>query len=215
MTIGEHIGEVVASMRSEENGAPYYMYGHRAELNSRLMAMDKKVSEKNRKFPLIILILDVPEVQTNDIVHYDLHLAIMTYVKDRTGVTAEDILTNTIEAVLYPLYEDFITALVDSGKFVWSGDPTSPSHTKFDRPRWGTPTNEKNEAQYFDYAVDAVEVVNLQLNLIVCRDENEEESSTDNSIITAQGMITVPDIAAMYTNYNPTVITAHDAVYVP
>ena len=189
-SIGEEIGEVIATLRDEEDGAPFYMYGHRRELAMRLTQKNKDVTDKNKKFPLIILILDVPENQTDDVLTANLHLAFITYVKGEKN--AEQRITQTIDPSLYPLYKSFMEALVDSGKFTWPGDPTNPTHIKYNRPRWGLPGNEGNEAKYFDEDVDAIEVVNLELNRFVCDDdsnESEQDVANDVIVITAQDKI--------------------------
>lgn len=173
--IGEQIGAIVATMRTDADQPPFYMYGHRNELNQRLLDKDKKVAQREKKYPLIILILDVPESKVGDVVNYNLHLAIITHKKGEKN--AEQRITETIEPILYDLYETFLAAVVNAGVFMWPGDPTRPSHIKFDRPNWGLPGNEKNEAQYFTDPVDAVELVNLALNQPECYELTLPEST--------------------------------------
>lgn len=164
--IGVQIGAVVSTMREEEDGAPYYMYGHRAELAARLDAYDKNVEKRDAKYPLILLILDIPEPRTDDVVNYRLNIAIVTYKKGEKN--AEKRITETIEPVLYEIYENFLGAIVNSGLFMWPGDPTRPPHVKYDRPDWGVPGEERNYGQFLSDKVDAVEIVNLELNQPEC-----------------------------------------------
>lgn len=166
MNISEEIREVVNSMRSASDGPPYFMYGHRSEIAQRLSTLEKDPIKKRQRYPIIILILDNPGRRDGDMIRYNLHLAVMTYRKG--PINAEQRIVGTIEPILYPIYDKFLSALTFSGKFTWPGDPLSPPHTMYERPFWGTPGNEKNERQYFSDPVDAIELVNLEINAVLC-----------------------------------------------
>lgn len=162
--IVDQIGEVVDAMRVAPALTPYYMYGHRGEINSRLLEKDQDKVFKYQKYPLVALRMDIAEVQTNGVWHFDLNIAILdSTVKD---YNAEERMSNVFKPVLYPLYESFLMKLSESGIFFWDNrlESTYPPHTKFDRPFWGTPGNEGNVKNIFSDPLDAIELVNLKIN---------------------------------------------------
>lgn len=57
--IEDDIGTVVQLMRTlngdAAEDAPYYMFGHVAEVNERIVAMAKSPARYNKRFPLIVL----------------------------------------------------------------------------------------------------------------------------------------------------------------
>lgn len=187
MNIAKTIGEVVASIRETEEGPPYFMSGHRVELAARLAERDKSVSNKDKKYPMILLFLDTPAPREGNVIKHSLNLAVVTYSKkDRN---AEERLEQVIDEKLRPVYEAFKNGLVDTGLFIWEGDPTEPPHTATDRPNWGVPTDEGNVRQYFKDPVDAIEITDLEINSVVCNDPSEGEDEV--IVITAQGSIYV------------------------
>lgn len=177
--IVDDIGRAVAYMRlgaewSDDFGKDFkpfsinYMYGHRLEIAARLRAMTKDAINKDKKYPLVALRLDVPE-EFDEMYQYTLNVALITFTQK--NYNAEERMANVIKPKLYPLYYDFLRALKVCGLFTWPGNQTMPKHTKIDRPFWGvgfTDANSGNQpgstAQLFDDPVDAIEIVSLKLN---------------------------------------------------
>lgn len=170
----DDIGTVVASMRSADfddsfdpsfstGDLPFYMYGHRQEISTRLDNKNKDSGTKNKKFPAIFLRLDTDEDIRTGFQFYNLNLIIVQYTK--INYNAEERYTNTFKPVLYPLYELFLLKLKESGLFTW--DPTEdtdlPPHTKTDRPYFGTPSGEANLKRIFSDPLDAIEITNLKI----------------------------------------------------
>lgn len=187
MNIAKTIEEVIAGFREVEGGPPYFMSGHRVELAARLAVRDQSTANKDKKYPMILLFLDAPATREGNVIKHRLNMAIMTYSKKERN--AEERLEQVIDEKLRPVYEAFKQGLVDSGLFIWEGDPTEPPHTAVDRPNWGVPTGEGNERQYFKDPVDAIEITELELNAVVCANETEDEDEV--IVITAQGSIYV------------------------
>lgn len=172
----DDIGTVVARVRAKnvidyvglcdlttENAllAPFYMYGHNSELNSRLLERGKSKTLKYRKYPLIALRLDVDEEnQGNGMVKYSLNIGIFAYTKEH--LNSEERIEQVFKPILYPLYESFLTELRNSGLFTWAGSPT-PKHVKTDRPFWGTQDSERNLKKIFTDPLDCVEIQKLEL----------------------------------------------------
>jgi hypothetical protein len=164
--IVDDIEKVVNSMRAKDadglpTGQPYYMYGHKVEINQRLINQQKDPVLKHQKYPLIALRMDIPENNAKGIITFKLNLAIIQFTKKDAIVT--DRYRDVIKPVLYPLYESFLKKLKESGLFFWDGNQRMPPHTKIDRPYWGTPTDSGNTANIFSDPLDAIEIIDLEI----------------------------------------------------
>ncbi len=158
--------KVIATINDAKiNGEfPFYKYGHRVELNRELMAQDKDRSYKFKKYPLVALRMDIPETVSNGYWQYKLNIAIM--MSTQKQYNAADRMVHVFKPILYPMYESFLRLLTASGTFTWPErlEMDIPPHTKIDRPFWGTPTTEGNIANIFEDALDAIEIVDLQIS---------------------------------------------------
>lgn len=159
----ERMQEVVDRMSRERE--IFYLFGHRLEIANRLLEKDKDSHFMHRKYPLLALRQDFEERISNGVISYNLNLAIIEYTDK--NYTAEDRYKHVFKPVLYPLYSSFINALRQSG-FMWNGWQNAPPHTKIDRPFWGVAQGDKNVKNIFSDPIDAVEIVDLRINLINC-----------------------------------------------
>lgn len=165
----DDIGTVVGRMRDStlavddlDYGKPFYMFGHRQEINRRLLTKNNNPNLKNKKYPLIILRLDLDEELEGGMFHYNLNIAIVTLTNK--NLNAEERYTEVFKPILYPLYESFLKEIKASGLFVWPGNQLIPPHVKIDRPYWGIEDLEANTKNIFSDPLDAIEIVNLKLN---------------------------------------------------
>lgn len=161
----EDIGRVVNAMRdleSETPDVPFYMYGHRLEIANRLLLKDKDKDEKNRKYPLIALRLDIAERVEGDMLHYRLNLAILAFTK--MNYNAEQRYEFVFKPILYPLYEGFLNALKTAHIFTWPSQYREPKHTKIDRPYYGVSELERNVKHIFNDPLDGIEIVDLEIS---------------------------------------------------
>lgn len=161
IVVVDYIGAVVEAMRAQLSNTPYYLYGHRVEINTRLLDKPQRVDEK---YPLVALRLDIPERVSSLGMEVELNIAIMTYTNE--SYTAKQRYDNVFRPILYPLYEDFISQLRISGKFSWQNFHEPPPHTKIDRPFWGTQNSEGNTANFFSDPLDAIEIINLKITAL-------------------------------------------------
>lgn len=142
---------------------PYYLYGHRRDINNRLVKKDKDKVFKYQKYPLIALRLPIPEDHSNDgIVSVSLNIAILAFT-DR-NYKSEERYENVIKPVLEPLYDQFLAALESTGIFTFEGE--IPEHTKIDRLYWGIEQSEGNVRNIFTDPLDAIELIDLELNFV-------------------------------------------------
>lgn len=152
--------------------APFYMYGHRLEINNRLKEKDADMVFKYKKYPLIALRMDIPEGVRNGKFDYSLNIAILTFTEQQWN--AEERMAQTFKPKLYLLYARFMEELRKSGLFQWKTEMGEyPPHVKIDRPFWGQgysygkpPSNEGNKAFLFDDPLDAIEIVNLEISAL-------------------------------------------------
>lgn len=166
VNIQDWIGEIVTSMRATVDGPPYYMYGHRDEIAARLLKKEGSVIKKKQKYPLVILAMDIPRPVVKGVANYLLNIVIVCRTKNEYNV--EQRMEQTFKPVLYPLHTQFIEAVRDSGLFMWPGDPSYPDHLPIDRPKWGVWMSEGTLKQYMPDPLDAVEILNLKLNKVIC-----------------------------------------------
>lgn len=163
--IVDDIGLVVAKIRDSDAAdplAPYYMYGHVTEINQRLLLKDKDMVEKYRKYPLVVLNMDIAEESRNGMWHYNLNIAILNYT-DRK-LNAEQRMAQVFKPILYPIYDDLMVNLKKVGKFSWKPYTLYPPHTKIDRPFWGNKQGGGNVENILSDPIDAIEIVNLKIS---------------------------------------------------
>lgn len=161
--IVEDIQAIVEAMQVD--GKPYYMYGHRKEIASRLMLMEQDEVFKYQKYPAIILNTDVIEHVgvVNEMVEYSLNLFIVDFTVKT--YTAPERMTNVIKPILYPIYQKFIDTLVESGEFTWDFNKSAqvPEHKCIHRLFWGTELAEGNVAFKMNDPLDAIELKDFKI----------------------------------------------------
>lgn len=172
----DEIGNVVAKLRalplekklwtnaSNPNASiePYFMYGHRLELNNRLKEKEKN-DFKYKKYPLIVLRMDYDEDIENGFATGILNMAVLHSTNKNYNSEERD--ANVFHPVLFPLYEAFIAQIKKSGVFSWEGWQGRPDHKKTDRPYYGTDTEEQNLKNFFSDPLDAIEISNMKLSV--------------------------------------------------
>lgn len=162
IAVPDLIERVVKLMRAENSEVPYYLYGRAVEIAERLLVKDDDAVEKDKKYPLVALRLDTPEQFVDGDIELTLNIAFLTYTDE--DYYAPDRFKNVIKPVLYPLYESFFVALVNSGLFYWDNMDEKPDHTKIDRPFWGVENGNKGNVEHiFNDPLDAVEIIDLKI----------------------------------------------------
>ena len=158
------IGEVVKSMRDypDADVAPFYIYDHPLAINQRLMVMNQSVEKRHKRYPLVALKMDFEEDVKGGVIHLDLNLAILDYTNKDYWM--EDRYEHVFKPILYPLFDLFIDSLKKSGFFFWPGNQDAPPHKKYDRPYYGTPSNQGNVKNIFTDPLDGIEITHLKIN---------------------------------------------------
>jgi len=146
--------------------APFFDFGDRIEINSRLVNM-KSEPYRYWKYPLIMLRLPYGDRQLNSGLHqFNLNVLIVMYTDK--SYNSRQRYNNVIVPVLEPLFESFLKHVRLSGLFSVSG---AIEHTRVDRLFWGSSDRPQdrmqgNIASVFSDPLDAIELIDLKLNVI-------------------------------------------------
>lgn len=138
-----------------------YQHGHYKEIANTLQEFNASPLLYDKSYPLIALFEDIRYTQTNGIYQVNLNLAIC--YKSEATLRSEDRYKEVINPVLLPLYEAFIKAMQDSGKFMGY---------EFDlemitRPYYGDSLDKSgatkyNTANIFSAILDCIEIRNMK-----------------------------------------------------
>jgi hypothetical protein len=166
-------GDIVSDVRSDTTKpagldalAPYYDYGHPLDIVNKLKQKDTS-SLKFNKFPFIALLMDFRETMGEDMTvrarTTDLSIVVVTNTKPEL-FTSERYDLN-FRTTLYPLY-DLLIKHITKSKYFKTG-PGLVAHDKIDRPYWGRQGLYGNEGNIFNDYIDAIEIENLELSLLL------------------------------------------------
>ena len=172
----DDIGKVVQALRTgqydtyhsdqyDKAGLPIYMPGHRNEISDRLTEMSQHPQQKKKKFPLIALnTMNITPTVRGVMWDFNLNIVIGTSVDNNLSTEERD--AQIFKPILYPLYDRFITAFINSGLFVWDGTQpqSSPPHTPMIKHFWGIETKEGSVKNIFNEYMCAIELVNLKVS---------------------------------------------------
>lgn len=174
-SIVERVNEVL-STRDNDPFPVFYDFGHYAEVVKNLTTKDGSISNKNRKYPLVWLVMDFVE-QYNTLsdgycVLPDLQILITTVTTP--DITTAQRIEKTFKPRLYPIYSELLEQISASGYFQVMS-PDSIPHEKIDRPYWGLTAGVggyNNTANLFNDFIDAIQIRKLRLtvNEEVCED---------------------------------------------
>lgn len=134
---------------------PYYLHGHPLEIMRILSEKSANSELKYKKYPLIVLFQDFTESVTLEGRDVSLNLAIITETSPE--YYAADRYDHTFKDTLYPLWDLLIKYIKRS---VYINNKMDFLYDKSDRPYWG-----KNNANYFNDLIDAIEIENLKLKI--------------------------------------------------
>lgn len=140
--------------------APYYMYGHRSEINNRLLEKDKDSKFIYQKYPLIAL--RMPFVVEGDakgakLLQSRLNIGIMQ--KTEKGYNSEERYEHVITPILEPLFVVFMQKLFTETNFTLVND----DYKRIDRLFWGIQNSEGSVKNIFSDPLDAIELLDLNV----------------------------------------------------
>lgn len=147
--------------------APYFTHGHLEEITQKLKEKDESDKYRYQKFPLIVLIEDIPKSVTTDLpksvyAEANSNVLIMNYSEREWD--APDRYAENFEPVLIPIYVDFMNQIVDSNLFDIDLDEIIP-HNPINRLAWGKESLYGNDGDITDDHIDAIELENMVLRM--------------------------------------------------
>lgn len=137
----------------------YYSYGHPKEINQRLQTLSESAEDKDKVFPRIILLTDIP-INHNIIGFWGqarLRILICNYTE--AEYTAEERTEKNFKPILHPIKKAFIDKLSTYGLFTFEGEL---QYTETDCYYYGSQINDKNQ---FNDRIDAIEITDLLVNV--------------------------------------------------
>ena len=143
----------------------YFDYGHYNEVTRNLTQKDRSISQRDKKYPLIWLVMDyIEEFGELDYEYCRLpDLQFIIAVPTSAAKTTSDRITDNFKTILYPIYVEFKNQIQQSGYFN-NADPLK--HEKIDRPYWGgQDTLGNGQANLFNDFIDAIQLRRVVLNV--------------------------------------------------
>jgi hypothetical protein len=137
-----------------------FMYGHKEEIEARLLEQAQDVSFRDHKYPLLILFDPIKEKKDGAKTFYidaKINLVLVNYTNKLWK--ASDRLTYNFKAILHPYYELFMNFLNTSS--ICQSDLT---HDKIDRYFYSE--SEAKKQNVFAAELDAIEIINLDFKLL-------------------------------------------------
>ena len=162
----DQFGYIVADAATRSGLTINYMYGHPLEIVDILSELAKTQAQETSRFPLVAFFLDFEEVKGNrpDIESVvKLNLAICS--KTIPTYSATDRMTNSFKAILYPIYDALMEAILYSGYYSNVRKSIPPKHKKIDRLFWGKTGLYNNTSNMFNDYIDAIEIKDLELEV--------------------------------------------------
>lgn len=155
------------------NTPVYFDYGHYKEVAKNLIYKDISESVKNKKYPLVWLVLDMPEDMDPLPGQYSspkFQLIIATGTDPNW--TIDERRDGSYLPFLYPVYNQLIDQMRKEVRF---GFPnfTQMKHQKVDRYYWGgdeTPGGAVDKPNLFNDHIDAIQLrnFNIKINTVKC-----------------------------------------------
>lgn len=145
----------------------HYAHGHPLEIMETLAEKDKSQSLKFQRYPLVALFQDFPERYFADPnIQAEGTFQLIIAMRTNNTYKVEDRYSKNFEPYLYPIYEELLTQIFNSGFFLLQSE-TLIQHTKYDRLYWGRESLFGGQANMFNDFLDVIEIRDLRLKFYV------------------------------------------------
>lgn len=143
-----------------------YQFGHPLEIVETLSQYDKDPAKRKKKFPLIMLVQDFPEVYNGgeELPFPEVTLRIIIAYHTKAEYKAAVRYEKTFKPVLYPILKEFMRQIEQTNYFYIS-DIDDTTFTKTDRLYWGKEALYGNTANIAGSYLDAIEISNFKLRI--------------------------------------------------
>lgn len=162
--IVEEIGTVVQKVNTALTAASfgktvYYMYGHAKEIVKRLQELSNSITQKGKKFPLIILFTDVPIERNVTGFYGSARLRMLVANITDPNYISEKRTEVNFKPILHPIKEELIKQISLHTRFTAEAEL---EFTETDMYYYGSQINDKN---IFNDYIDAIELKNIKVNI--------------------------------------------------
>ena len=156
--------EVLPALKSEYDHIQQvgYMYGHWKEICIKLQDMTKHPTERYKKFPLIIVLEDLPVDCGDQLETTTLQILILNHTSNLYDSIERQ--AKIFDLVLYPIYQELLKQIAKSSFFTQI-HPSKIKHRRIDRKFFGREEIYGNAANIPYEYVDAVQMQNVQLTI--------------------------------------------------
>lgn len=166
----------VLSTRVNDPFPVYFDYGHYSEVTRNLTTKDGSISQRDKKYPLIWLVMDFVEKAGDLSDGYcelpDLQILIATVT--RPEISTPERIEQNFKPRLIPVYSELMYQIEASGYFS-IGEAEAIPHERILRPYWGGQDALGNgKENLFNDFIDAIQIRKLKLKV------NEEVCDTFN-----------------------------------
>lgn len=162
--VGAVSKDVLPVLQRQEPGITgvRYDYGHWVEISSKLQDMTQHQTERFNKFPLIMVMEDIPVRTVGEYPQVTLQVYILHWTNNTYNSQQRQ--QKVFSPILSPIYDSFIKHLDKSHHIVSTATGKFP-HTRIDRKFYGRESVYGNTGNVPNEFVDAIEMRGLELNL--------------------------------------------------
>lgn len=142
-----------------------YDYGHWLELQENINELDNspKIAAKKSKYPVIMLLEDVPINRTGDGYYGTATFTMLIATNTQPQWKSAERQVKTFDPILDPIYQELLNQIMIAPYFVVSG--VTPEHTVTDRKYMGRIELYGNNGNKLIDFIDAKELTGLRLTL--------------------------------------------------
>lgn len=134
-----------------------YQHGHYTEIHASLINYGKTLKYTEMKYPLIALFEDVSINTVRGV--QEARFSMLICYDSKSDIRSEERYKEVINLILYPLYNELIKQIMDSGYFIGY----NVSHEMITHPYYGS--DKRPGMNVFSDILDSVELRNIRLKL--------------------------------------------------
>jgi hypothetical protein len=166
VNIVDVVRRIVDEVRSEYDPSgyekPYFMHGHPLEIINTLKEYTLDRTLMYKKFPLIALYEDIKDSGASGIFSHQAKLNILIVTDTDINYVASDRYNKTFNEVLTPIFDLFVKHYQLSRE-VFTNKRTAPD--RINHLFWGKAGLYGSTANFFEDAIDAIEIENLDFKV--------------------------------------------------
>jgi hypothetical protein len=156
----DEIGTLVNNMGTKLSMNINYQYGYLMELQNTLKEYSKTVEFSAKKYPLLWLVQPFSINRKDGGYYGDTTLRMFIIQESEKGLRASERMTETFKPVIYPIYRELISQILDAGHLFDGLMGGNLPHTVTDRYYWG-----EDQQNIINDVFDCMEISNMKLKI--------------------------------------------------